>query len=79
MILRFCAEVLEDRLLPVALHVVPVINHAMADRIVHAVAWCPRVCECLIADEEVEIFDPSLGCKVSGLGGNSRSAGSLGC
>ena len=36
-VLWFCTEVLEDTLLPEALHVVPVLDLAMADRVVQGV------------------------------------------
>ena len=66
MILWFATKVLEYRLLPVTLHIVPVIDLTMADRIVDAVSRRLRVGECLIADEEVEVLNPALGREVSG-------------
>ena len=62
MILRFCAEVLEDRLLPVALHVVPVLDLTVSNGVVDAIAWGLRVRECLVADEEIKVLDSPLGC-----------------
>ena len=72
------AQILEDRLLPVALHVVPVVNHAVADGVVHPVPRRLRVGEGLIADEEVEVFDTTLGCKMAGFGRNSWCTRRLG-
>ena len=37
MILRFAAQVLEDTLLPVAFHVVPVVNLSVANRVVEGI------------------------------------------
>ena len=66
MVLWLRAQVLEDRLLPVAFHMVPVLNLPMTNGIVHAIAWRLRVRKCLIADEEVEVLNPALGREVSG-------------
>jgi hypothetical protein len=60
MIFRLSPEVLEDRLFPVPFHVIPVLNLTMTNRIVDTVSRGLRVCECLIADEEIEVFDSSL-------------------
>ena len=38
MVFRLGSEILEDRLLPVTLHMVPIVDHAMSDRIVYAVS-----------------------------------------
>lgn len=43
MVLRFRSQILEDRLLPVSLHVIPIINLAMTDRVVYTVSWGLRV------------------------------------
>lgn len=61
-IFRLSSQVLEDRLLPVPLHIIPVLNLAVSDRIVDAISRSLRIRKGLIADEEVEIFDSSLGC-----------------
>ena len=55
-ILWFCPQIFEDRLLPVPLHIVPVINLPMSYRIANAVSWGFRVGDGLVADKEVEIF-----------------------
>ena len=59
-IFRLGPQVLEDRLLPVPLHVIPVLNLAMTDRIVDAVSRSLRVRKCLVADEEIKILDSAL-------------------
>lgn len=73
MVLWLRTQVLEDRLLPVSFHVIPVLNLPMADGIIHAVAWGLRIRECFIADEEVEVLDPTLGREVSGSRWYGRS------
>lgn len=67
MILGLCSQILEDRLLPIPLHVVPVINLPMTNRIVHAVAWSFGIRESFVADEEVEVLNPALRCKMTWL------------
>lgn len=67
MVLWLGAEVLEDRLLPVTLHVIPVVDHTMANRIVDTVSRGLGIGERLVADEEVEIFDPALRGQMAGL------------
>lgn len=70
MVLRFSTEVLEDGLLPVTLHIIPVLDLSMADGVIHAISRSLRVREGLVADEEVEVLDTALGCKVSWTRGN---------
>jgi len=60
MVLRLGAEVLEDRLFPVAFHVIPVVDLTMADRVVDTVSWCLGISERFVTDEEVEVLDPAL-------------------
>ena len=67
-VLGLCTQVLEDRLLPVSLHVVPVLDLAMADGVVDAVARGLSVGECFIAYEEVEVLDAAFRRKMSGFG-----------
>lgn len=62
MILRLCPKVLEDRLLPVPLHMIPIVYHAVTNRIMHTISGCLRICQSLVADEEIEIFDSTLRC-----------------
>lgn len=79
-VLWFGAEVLEDALLPVPLHVVPIVNHAVLDRIVDVVRLA--VGEGLVSDVKVEVFDAALGGEVrrrgaaeaGGLGGDGGTA-----
>lgn len=68
MVLGLSTQVLEDRLLPVSLHIIPVVDHTMSNGIVHAIAGCLRVREGLIADEEIEVFNPAFACEMSWLG-----------
>jgi hypothetical protein len=60
MVLRLRPEVLEDRLLPVPLHVIPVVNLTMADRVVDTVSRRLRIGKRLVANEEIEVLDPAL-------------------
>ena len=69
------AQILEDRLLPVALHVVPVVNHAVADGVVHPVPRRLRVGEGLIPDEEIKILNTPLRRKVAWFARNSGRTG----
>jgi len=62
MILRLRAQILEDRLFPVTLHMIPVVNHSMSNGIVDAVARSLGVGECLIADEEVKVLNTPFRC-----------------
>lgn len=80
MIFGLCPQILEDRLLPIAFHVIPVINLSMSNRVIDSIAWGFRVRERLVADEEVEIFDTALGRQVPRLGRDCWTAsGGLGC
>ena len=60
MVFGLCAKVLEDRLLPVPLHVIPVVYHTMTDRVVHAVPRRPLVCNGFITDEEIQVLYTTL-------------------
>ena len=44
MVLGLGAQVLEDRLFPVTFHVIPIINHAMTNGVVYAIAGRLGVC-----------------------------------
>ncbi len=77
-ILRLCPEIFEDGLLPVALHVIPVVYHSMADGVVDTISGRFRVCKGLVADEEVEILNAALGCETAWFGGDRWGAGRLG-
>ena len=60
MVLRLGAEVLEDRLFPVAFHVIPVVDLTMTNRVVDTVSWRLSIGERFVTDEEVEVLDPAL-------------------
>ena len=62
MILWLRPEILKDRLFPVPLHVVPVVNHSVSNGIVYAIARSLDIGQGFVTDEEVEVFDPSFGC-----------------
>jgi hypothetical protein len=73
MVLRLRPEVLKDRLFPVTLHVIPVIDLTMANRIVDTVSWRLRISKRLIANEKVEVLDPALRGEMARLGWYCRS------
>jgi len=73
MVLWLRPEVLEDRLFPVTLHVIPVIDLTMANRIVDTVSWRLRIGERLVANEKVEVLDPALRGEIARLGWYCRS------
>ena len=60
MVLWLRAEILEDRLFPVPLHVIPVVDLTMANRVVDTVSRRLRISKRFIANEEVEVLYPSL-------------------
>jgi hypothetical protein len=57
------AQILEDALLPHALHQRPVLDLAVFDRIVDLVGGADLVGERCVANVKVEIFDASFGCR----------------
>jgi hypothetical protein len=61
MIFGLCSQVLEDRLLPIPLHVVPVIDHTVPDGIMNTVTGGFCIGKCLITNKEVKIFNATLG------------------
>lgn len=65
MILRLCTQVLEYSLLPITLHMIPIINHAVANRVVDTISRCLGICECLVSDEEIEVLDTPLRCEMT--------------
>ena len=73
MVLWLRPEVLEDRLFPVTLHVIPVIDLTMANRIVDTVSWRLCIGERLVANEKVEVLDPALRGEMARLGWYCRS------
>jgi len=60
MILWLGPQIFEDGLLPVSLHVVPIVDHAVANGVVHAVPWRLSVRERFIADEEIKILNTAF-------------------
>ena len=60
MVLRFRTKVPQDRLLPIPLHVVPVLYLAVKDGLV-PIARCLGVGDGLITDEEVQVLEPTFG------------------
>lgn len=67
MVLRLSTEVLEDRLFPVTLHVIPVVDLTMANRVIDTVSGRLRIGKSLVANEEVEVFDPAFRGKMTRL------------
>ena len=61
MIFRFRSEIFEDRLLPVPLHVVPVIYLTVSDGVVDAISGSLRIRNSFVADEEIKVLDAALG------------------
>jgi len=53
MVLRFSAQILEYRLFPIPLHMVPIIDHTVSDRIVHSISRRLGIGKRLVADEEI--------------------------
>ena len=72
MVFWLCTKILEYRLLPVPLHVVPVLNLTMANGVVDAIARGLSIGNSLISNEEVKIFYPSFGSEVARFGGYCR-------
>jgi hypothetical protein len=68
MVLWLRPEVLEDRLFPVTLHVIPVIDLTMADRIVDTVSWRLCISKRLVPNEKVEVLDPAFRGEMARLG-----------
>ena len=56
-----CSQVLKDRLLPVPFHVIPILNLAVADRIVDTISGSFGIGQSFIADKEIKILNSSLG------------------
>lgn len=70
----FCPEIFEYCLLPVSLHVIPVVYHTMPDRVVYTVAGCFCIGKCFIADKEIEVFYAAFGREVARFGRDRRSS-----
>ena len=76
-ILGLRTKVLEDRLLPIPLHVIPILYLSVTNGIVDAIARSLGIGHSLIADEEVKVLDPAFGREMAGFGGDGRSARGL--
>ena len=72
-ILRLCMKILEDGLLPITLHVIPVINLTMANWIIYAISGGFGVRERLVSDEEIEVLDATFGREVARLCRHGRT------
>lgn len=71
MIFGLSPQIFEDRLFPVSFHIVPIIDHTVSDGIMNAITRCLRVRKGFVADKEIKVFDSTLRCEMSWLGGNS--------
>jgi hypothetical protein len=67
MVLGLGAQVFEDALLPVALHMIPVFDHSVANGVVYAIRF--RVGDRFVANKEVQVLNTALGGEMTGLGG----------
>ena len=77
MVLGLRTKVLEDRLLPISLHVIPVLYLSVTNGIVDTIARSLGIGHSLIANEEVKVLDPAFGREMAGFGGDRRSARGL--
>ena len=59
-ILRLCPQILEDNLLPITFHMIPIINHSMADRIVNTISWRLLVRDSFVSNEEIQVFNTAF-------------------
>lgn len=57
-VLGLNSQVLEDGVRPEPLHVIPILNLTMTDRVVDAISGTAGGCKSLVADEEVKILCP---------------------
>jgi hypothetical protein len=46
---------------------IPIIDHSMSNRIVYSISGRPRVGQRLVTDEEIQIFNTTLGRKIAWL------------
>ena len=60
MIFRFRSEIFEDRLLPVPLHVIPVIYLTVSDGVVDAISRGLCIRDSFVSDEEIKILYTTL-------------------
>lgn len=66
-VLRLSTKVFEYGLLPVALHMIPVVNHTMADGIVDTI--CLGISKRFISDVKIEVLNSTFRSKVAWFGG----------
>lgn len=59
------SKIFKDALFPVSLHMIPIINESMTNRIMQPIGF--RIGNGLVSDVEVKIFNSTLGCKISRL------------
>ena len=76
-VLGLRTKVLKDRLLPISLHVIPVLYLSVTNGVVDAIARSLGIGHSFIADEEVKVLDPAFGCEMTGFRGNRWSARGL--
>ena len=72
MIFWFSPQILEDGLLPVSFHVIPIVNHSVPNWIVNAVTGRFHVSKSFITNEEVEVFNTSFRSKMPWFIWNGR-------
>lgn len=72
-IFGLCAQIFEYSLLPVALHMIPIVNHPMTNGIVNSISRRFGICKCLVSDKEIEVFYTSLRCKMARSGRDGGS------
>ena len=60
MILGLRTKVFKDGLLPVTLHMVPILNLTMTNGVVYSIARCLRVRESFVTYEEVKVLYAAL-------------------
>lgn len=66
-VLRLSTKVFEYGLLPVALHMIPVVNHTMADGIMDTI--CLGISKRFISDVKIEVLNSTFRSKVAWFGG----------
>jgi hypothetical protein len=72
MIFGLSSKIFEDRLLPIAFHMIPVVDHPMTDGSVDTIRFGMRVG--FITNIKIEIFDASLGGEMTWFSGFGMSS-----
>ena len=72
-VLGLATKILEDTLLPVALHMIPVVDLSVTDRVVEGIGL--GVCDGFVSDVKVQIFSAAFGGEVGGLVGGGGVSG----